>query len=86
MTTYTKRDIRAADMLAMILIGFGLVLILFQVLPLMNAKPDVKVQMSPVVWILAGVFVLLGLALNLKVRQLVRNKGREPEDYPDVPE
>lgn len=75
MTTYTKRDIRAADMLAMILVGFGVVLLLFAALPLIAAKSGKGGGANPALWIVAGVFVALGVALNLKVRQLVRNQG-----------
>ena len=83
MTTYTKRDIRAADMLAMILSGFGVVLFVFAALPLITGKTG-KGGTSPTLWTLATVFVALGVALHLKIKQLVRNQGREPEDYPGV--
>lgn len=84
MTHYTKRDIRAADMLAMILVGFGVVLLLFAVLPPLLAKDKGGVHLG--LAILSAVFLLLGTVLNLKVRQLVRNAGREPDEYPGVPE
>ncbi len=86
MTTYTKRDIRAADILAMILVGFGVVLLLFAAAPLMVAESGKDGGSNPALWIVAGVFVILGVALNLKIKQLVRNQGREPEDYPGVPD
>lgn len=84
MTHYTKRDIRAADMLAMILVGFGVVLLLFAVLPPLLAKNMGGLHLG--LGLLSAVFLLLGTALNLKVRQLVRNAGREPDEYPGVPE
>ena len=37
-------------------------------------------------WGVAAALLVLGSALNLKVRQLIANKGREPEDYEGVPE
>lgn len=84
MTTYTKRDIRAADMLAMILFGFGVVLVFFAVFKTIgNAGKGGSVVGT---WIIAGVFLALGTALNLKVRQLVRTKGAEPVDYDGVPD
>ncbi len=86
MTTYTKRDIRAADMFALILVGFGVVLMLVAAMPRIAANTDQGGGMNPALWIVAGVFVVLGVALNLKIKQLVRNQGREPEDRPGVAE
>jgi hypothetical protein len=92
MTTYTKRDLRAADMFAMILVGFGVVLLVFAALPLLIGKSGKLASLAkgggtnPALWILAGVFVVLGVALNWKIKQLVRNRGSEPEDYPGVSE
>ncbi len=85
MTSYTKRDIRAADILAMILFGFGVVLVLFAVF---KVTGKVGKEGGSVVgtWIIASVFLALGTALNLKVRQLVRTKGVEPVDYDGVPD
>ncbi|HEX5050913.1 MAG TPA: hypothetical protein VFZ65_03995 [Planctomycetota bacterium] len=85
MTTYTKRDIRAADMMAMILFGFGVVLVFFAVFKMIG-KADKEGGSVAGTWIIAGVFLALGTALNLKVRQLVRNKGVEPVDYDGVPD
>jgi len=73
--TYTKREIRAVDLLAMILFGFGLLLVLLAVLRTYRADEAGSAVGG---WIVAGVFLLLGLALNLKVRQLDRNNGTEP--------
>ena len=84
-THYTKRDVRAADMLAMILFGFGLVLVVFAVFKTIG-KADKESGSVAGTWIIAGVFLALGTVLNLKVRQLVRNKGAEPVDYDGVPE
>jgi len=83
MTTYTKRDIRAADMLAMILVGFGTLLLLCGAKALLLGKVG---GTNPAVWVLAGVFLCMGAALNFKIRDRVRNGGREPGDYPGVPE
>jgi lipopolysaccharide export LptBFGC system permease protein LptF len=84
-TTYTKRDIRAADMLAMILFGFGVVLVFFAVLKT-TGKVGKEGGSLVGTWIIAGVFLALGTALHLKVRQLVRTKGAEPVDYDGVPD
>ncbi|MCA8951435.1 MAG: hypothetical protein KDE27_18145 [Planctomycetes bacterium] len=87
MTTYTKRDLRAADMLALILVGFGVLLLIFGVMPvLLAAAGKAGGSVRPALCVLGGVFVLLGTALNLKVRQLVRNRGRETDEYPGVPD
>jgi hypothetical protein len=92
-TTYTKRDLRAADMLAMTLLGLGAMLIVFGVVKLtgsaasLNAKQQIDESRIPVsLWVAVASFMLLGMALNLKVRELVRSKGREPEDYAGVAE
>jgi hypothetical protein len=84
-TTYTKRDIRAADMLAMILFGFGVALVLFALFKTLG-KAGKEGGSDVGTWIIAGVFLSLGTALNLKVRQLVRTKGAEPVDYDGVPD
>ena len=86
MTTYTKRDIRAADILAMVLVGLGVLVLLLAALPLGFAQLTNGGASRPGLWIAGGVFVLLGTALNLKIRQLARNAGRESEDHPGVPE
>ena len=85
MTTYNKRDIRAADMLAMVLFGFGVVLVCFAALGSIG-KAGKEGGSVVGAWLIAGVFLALGTALNLKVRQLVRNKGVEPVDYDGVPD
>ena len=85
MTIYTKRDIRAADILAMILFGFGVVLVLFAILKA-TGKVGEGGGSAGTLWIVAGVFLLLGGALNLKVRQLIRNKGAESVDYDGAPD
>lgn len=36
--------------------------------------------------VLGGVFVLLGIALNLGVRRVIHNNGKDIEDYAGVPE
>jgi len=94
MTIYTKRDMRAADMLALILFGFGVVLSLLAMItnfgwlqaPAVEGKPVAGPRSAFSLWLMAVVFLMLGAAMNLKVRQLVRNKGREPDDYAGVPD
>ncbi len=78
MTTYTKRDLRAVDLLALVLFVIGIVLALFAVFQVR--------QNTLLLWIAAVSTLSLGVALNLKLRQLVRNKGEEPQDYDGVPE
>lgn len=85
MTTYSKRDIRAADLLAIILFGFGVVLAVFALLDSASAKgPGSGGAIGS--WLMAAVFLALGTALNLKVRQLIRTKGVEPKEYDGVPD
>lgn len=84
MTTYTKRDIRAADLLAMILFGFGVILAVCAGFGTFGKAEQGGSAAGA--WILAGVFLALGTALNLKVRQLVCAKGAEPVDYDGVPD
>jgi len=84
MTTYNKRALRAAGMFAGILFGVGLLLVMvtfFDSVGLGQAKGSIDLVS---LWILAGLFLWFGTVLNWKVRQLVRNKGREPEDYEGV--
>ena len=78
MTTYTKRDLRAVDLLALVLFVIGIVLALFAVFKVR--------QNTLLLWIAAVSTLSLGVALNLKLRQLVKNKGEEPQDYDGVPE
>lgn len=85
MTTYTKRDIRAADLLAIILFGFGVVLAVFALFDSTSAKGSGSGG-AVGSWLMAAVFLALGTALNLKVRQLIRTKGVEPKDYDGVPD
>ncbi len=85
MTTYTKRDIRAADILAMILFGFGVVLLGFAIFMTLGKTGKGGGSAFPM-WLMAGVFLALGTALNLKIRQLIRAEGTEPTDYDGVPD
>lgn len=82
MTSYTKRDLRAADMLAMVLFGLGFLMTLTAAL----RGAGKGMAATPAQWVVAASLLVLGLALHLKVRQLVRHRGREPEEYPGVPE
>ncbi len=102
---YTKRDLRAADILAAILVGLGGLLLVVGIVRLAKtgekrevattaAEPPPRTPAKaakgslgpgyPEV-ILGAVFLTLGGALSLKVRALVRNRGRESSDYPGVP-
>ena len=63
----------------MVLFVVGIVLALFAVF-------QVARQNTLLLWIAAVSTLSLGVALNLKLRQLVRNKGEEPQDYDGVPE
>lgn len=89
MTTYDKRDLRAADFAAILFFGFGLVLAAFATI-----SPFVPIgrlaaaggAMRWLAWIAAAAFAMVGGILNLKVRQLARNGGREPVDYDGVPD
>jgi hypothetical protein len=85
MKTYRKRELRAADLVALTVTGFGvLMLIVAALLQLANDGELGRSAMA--LYFLGVVFLPLGLALNLKIHQLVQNGGREPEDYPGVPE
>jgi hypothetical protein len=65
---YSEKELRWADLLALILIGFGLA-----VVPL-------GVLVGRAYWIpCGGVLVCLGAALELKIRRIIRNAGREDE-------
>lgn len=83
MTTYTKRDLRAVDLLALILVCIGGLLALAALSKVLGTKDGGN---SPLLWIGAVCTLALGTALNLKVRQLVRHKGQEPKEYDGVPE
>jgi len=115
---HTQRDLRAADVLAMIFVGVGLVLATFGVIGLVGSAsdgddvaPPVKVagegeaasqkavagpvkrvkhggwRRAGVAPLVAGIACLcLGGAVCLKVRQLQRTGGREPDEYDGVPE
>ena len=94
MTTYRKRDLRAADVLSMILVGLGLVFVVFAVYrvvapidvePKADKRPNGPAS-SFGLWLVAVTFLSLGMALQLKIRQLIRTGGREPESYEGVPE
>jgi hypothetical protein len=51
-----------------------------------RAAEAAKQPMSPLRWLLAGIIcICLGTAINLKVRQLKKTGGREPDEYEGVP-
>lgn len=94
MSTYSKRDLRAADMLAILLLGLGAIVTASAVLQAAGVVDAWSKAGStaggwaagPLPWAYGGGLLLLGGALGLKVRQLVRNRGREPVDYDGVPD
>lgn len=81
MTCYSKRDIRAADVLAYLLTGLGMVLMFCA---FWLARKEVLFERPALA--LGFVFFGFGTMLNLKVRELIHNKGVEPVDYEGVPE
>ena len=93
MSTYNKRDLKAADLFATILFGFGFFLAMMAIFMTVDYRMAGRVDGKHVkvfnnlvlLWILAGVFLLCGTVLNLKIRQLARNKGRESKD-PEGPQ
>jgi hypothetical protein len=90
-SSYSRRDLRTADMLAIILFGLGLFvagLVLLQALDACREVPRLTAgRLGPALpWIFGGGLLLLGGALNLKVRQLARNGGREPAEYGSGPQ
>ncbi len=77
-TTYSKRDVRAVDLFALLLFGVGIALAasgLFAILGLGAGQVSVVH-----VWLAAVVFLALGMAMHLKVRELTRNHGREEHE------
>jgi hypothetical protein len=65
---YSEKELRVADLLALILIGFGLA-----VVPL-------GALLGRAYWIPCGlVLVCLGAALEIKIRRIVRNGGHEDQ-------
>jgi hypothetical protein len=63
---YSARELRAVDMLAMVLVGFGLAAVM-----LGAALPRFR-------WIPCGiVLATMGFILNAKLRRIVRNGGHE---------
>jgi len=76
LTTYTKRDLRAVDLLTLVLFSVGIVLVLVALI-----RPGRAVLL----WIGAVSTISLGTALKLKLRQLLRNLGsEEPNTYAGV--
>ena len=113
--SYSKRDLRAADMLALIFVGLGLAAAAFGVIVLASSASDSSTREAVVIrsddaksgvpvvhpgekrpaqtrgpyvapLVVGGVFLSLGTALNLMVRQLKRTGGNESADYEGVPE
>jgi hypothetical protein len=68
LTTYTKRDLRAVDLLALVLFAVGIVLVLVAL---------IRSGDTLLLWIGAVSTMSLGAALKLKLRQLHRNLGSE---------
>ena len=80
LTTYTKRDLRAVDLLTLVLFSVGIVLVLIALIRLLSAAGD-----TLLLWIGAVSTMSLGTALKLKLRQLLRNLGsEEPNKYRGV--
>ena len=66
---YSSRDLRAVDVLALVLAGFG---ILAAVLGMMLARAR---------WVPCGIVLAgLGFFLNAKLRRIIANGGREDAD------
>lgn len=75
MTTYSSRDLRMANLFAMVLIGIGLG---FVTLRLVAAfVPDGQAISPPHVWLAAITFLALGKAIALKVGELRAAGGGE---------
>lgn len=85
---YTKRDLRAADILSMVLIGAGVLLLIIGLLLIVETEDGGVAKGTKGFGGLIGavVFLALGTALQLKIRQLVRRGGREPEEYDNAQE
>ena len=74
-TTYSKRDVRAANLFALMLFGVGIALVALGLFATLGLGAE---QVSVVhVWLAAVVFLALGTAMNLKVRELARSQRRE---------
>lgn len=59
--------------------------ILFAALPLLVAASGKPSGGNLALWLVAGVFIALGVGLNHKIHQLVGNQLREPENPPGAP-
>jgi hypothetical protein len=69
---YTEKELRAADLLALILIVFGLV------------AGAVGCLRGPDRWVVCGiVLVCLGASLEVKVRRIMRNRRYEDKPLDD---
>jgi len=84
MKSYTEREIRMADVAAAVLFGFGVLLFVggvyrsfFGSAVMMRGGDDPRAGIALLA--LGGVFLALGWALNLKVRQIRRDGHRERE-------
>ena len=98
---YSKRDIKTADALALILTGLGILLLVVGVLSIISSiggeSPVVdnaaKAKAASYFWQMPGlrfsvlglVFLSLGIALNLKLKRLMASGGKESPDYEGVP-
>ena len=82
MKTYTEREIRMADVAAAVLFGFGVIVALAAAWKSFGQMSEDRGGNAIAAWVLAVVFLALGTALNLKVRQIRRDGHREKE-HPD---
>jgi hypothetical protein len=86
---YSSRDLRAVDLLAMILVGIDVLCLLLSVVVWAQGRDVNEVaSKSPnrmfVGYLIGGlVFGCSGLALNLKLRELQKQGGREPPRDPE---
>jgi len=86
MTRYTKRDLRAVHLLALLLFGIALLLGGCAFLAHRATPLQTTLRLAPFWWIPASVLLVISATLQWKVRQLVRHRGEEPEEYAGVPE
>ena len=71
---YSKRDLRAVDTLALVLVGLGLFFGVITTIGLVQ-----KVHFNTSFAIPAICFTSLGFALNIKLKEVINNGGTEKE-------